>query len=284
MTSQELVARVLDIARHYKTLYVRGCFGTPLTKANKERYIAHHSYNRKKTRAAKIRAASEDTFGFDCVCLIKGVLWGWTGDRSKSYGGARYAVNGVPDIDADTMIRKCPDASASGWAKIEPGEVVWCSGHIGVYIGDGLAVECSPAWANGVQVTAVGNIGRKSGYNTRSWQKHGHLPYVSYGKTATVTQEPVKQETAQKDVRAKGVAAAYDKSIAGTYRVQAAAGLNARDEASLSGKVLVTIPNGTEVRCYGYYSAVGGRKWLYVVFDHRGVTYRAFCAGEYLRK
>ena len=29
-------------------------------------------------------------------------------------------------------------------------------------------------------MTAVGNIGAKSGYNTRTWTKHGKLPYVTY--------------------------------------------------------------------------------------------------------
>ena len=53
-------------------------------------------------------------------------------------------------------------------------------GHIGVYIGDGLAVECTPKWDNKVQITAVANIGKKAGYNSRKWTKHGKLPYVEY--------------------------------------------------------------------------------------------------------
>lgn len=52
------------------------------------------------------------------------------------------------------------------------------SGHIGVYIGGGLAVECSPKWENCVQITACNRI--ISGYNTRTWTKHGKIPYVSY--------------------------------------------------------------------------------------------------------
>ena len=106
MKSSELVAKVTDIAKHYKTLYVMGCFGAPMTAANKTRYTQNHSYNKAAARTAMIMAASDDTFGFDCVNLIKGILWGWTGDKSKAYGGAKYAVNGVPDIGADTMITK----------------------------------------------------------------------------------------------------------------------------------------------------------------------------------
>ena len=188
MKSSELVAKVVDIAKHYKTLYVMGCFGAPMTATNKTRYTKNHTYNMAAARTAMIMAATPDTFGFDCVNLIKAVLWGWTGDKTKAYGGAKYAVNEVPDIGADTMITKCKDASASGWDNLDPGEVVWTTGHIGVYIGNGLAVECSPRWENKVQITAVGNIGAKNGYNTRTWKKHGHLPYVIYDKTVTPTQ------------------------------------------------------------------------------------------------
>jgi hypothetical protein len=124
-----------------------------------------------------IKAASSDTFGFDCCGLIKGILWGWSGDKSKTYGGATYKSNGVPDDSADTIITKCTDVSTD-FTKIEVGEAVWKKGHIGVYIGDGLAIESTPAWKNGVQITACNCS--KSGYNRRNWTKHGKLPYVEY--------------------------------------------------------------------------------------------------------
>ena len=54
-----------------------------------------------------IMNASSDTFGFDCVCLVKGVLWGWNGDLSATYGGAKYTSNNVPDISADSMMKVC---------------------------------------------------------------------------------------------------------------------------------------------------------------------------------
>lgn len=188
MKAQTLIDKLVDVAKNYKTLYVMGCFGAPMTAANKTRYInngAANGYNAKADRKAMIQAASADTFGFDCVCLIKGILWGWCGDASKVYGGSGYAVNGVPDISADQMITKCSGVSTTGWDKMMPGEAVWCSGHIGVYIGDGLAVECTPAWKNKVQITAVANIGKKSGYDARTWTKHGKLPYVDYSGVTT---------------------------------------------------------------------------------------------------
>lgn len=196
MKASEFIAKLKKIATGYKTLYVMGCFGAPMTATNKTRYInngASDGYNAKPARRAMIQAASADTFGFDCVCLIKGVLWGWSGDKNKIYGGAGYAINGVPDIGADTMITKCSGLSTD-FFKLVPGEAVWMKGHIGVYIGDGLAVECTPSWDNKVQITACNCS--KSGYNRRNWTKHGKLPYIEYDVQETTTSpEPEKPST-----------------------------------------------------------------------------------------
>lgn len=168
MNNNEFVRVLKSIANNQKTLYVMGCFGAPMTAANKIRYTNNQDYNRKTSRAAMIKSASADTFGFDCVGLIKGVLWGWNGDAERLYGGADYASNGVPDVNADTMIARCKDVSTD-FPNIEVGEAVWIPGHIGVYIGDGKVVECTPQWRNGVQITSK-----------RKWQKHGKLPYIIY--------------------------------------------------------------------------------------------------------
>jgi hypothetical protein len=186
MTNKEFVQKLKNIATNYKTLYVMGCFGSPMTPANKTRYCNNHVYNKQASRQSMIKAASPDTFGFDCVNLIKGVLWGWKGDKSHVYGGATYAINGVPDVSADGMITKCTNLSTD-FSKIEVGEAVWCKGHIGVYIGDGLAIECTPLWKNGVQITSCNRT--IAGYNRRNWTKHGKLPYITYVKENRSTLE-----------------------------------------------------------------------------------------------
>ena len=179
MTNEEFVKKLKNVL-NYKTLYVIGCFGAPMTEKNKTRYInngSHNGYNARSERKAMIQAATDDTFGFDCVCLIKGILWGWNGDKTKNYGGATYASNGVPDIGADSIINVCKNISTD-FNNIEVGELLWTSGHVGIYIGDGLAIECTPSWKNGVQITACNRT--VSGYNRRNWKKHGKLPYITY--------------------------------------------------------------------------------------------------------
>lgn len=179
MNSQEFVAKLKAVATDYKTLYVTGCFGAPLNDYNKKRWMGEYAANAKEPRKSNILNASPDTFGFDCVNLIKAILWGWCGDASAEYGGGKYQSNGVPDIDEGTMFSRCTEQS-SDFSHIEVGEAVWMQGHIGVYIGDGLAVECTPAWENGVQITACNCS--VAGYHRRDWTKHGKLPYVTYSE------------------------------------------------------------------------------------------------------
>lgn len=197
-TGHELATACENVAKNYKTLYVLGCIGAPMNQSNKNRYTNNLSYNMKTERKSKILAASADTFGFDCVCLIKSLLWGWCGDKGKTYGGAKYASNGVPDIGTEQIIDVCSGVTTD-FSKIIVGELLWMKGHVGIYIGNGLAVECTPSWKDGVQITAVHNIGKKSGYNGRSWTKHGKLPYVTYGadevETETPTETPATKPT-----------------------------------------------------------------------------------------
>ena len=178
MDNTEFVRRAVDAAQNHKTLYVMCCFGAPMNSTNKARYTSNHPFNAQTSRKNKINEASYDTFGFDCVCFIKGLLWGWNDNVNWIYGGAVYKSNWVDDDTFYGMLAQCVGVS-SNFSNIVPGEMVYMPGHVGIYIGEGLAVECTPIWKDGVQITAVGNIGNKIGYNTRTWQKHGKLRFIN---------------------------------------------------------------------------------------------------------
>lgn len=279
MKVSDFVDKLVDIAKNYKTLYVMGCFGAPMTAKNKTRYTNNYEYNSRASRAKLIKNASVDTFGFDCVNLIKGVLWGWSGDKNKVYGGATFKSNGVPDTSADGMIKLCTGLSTD-FSKIEVGEAVWRTGHIGVYIGDGLAVECTPAWKNKVQITAVSNIGTKSGYNARKWTKHGKLPWIDY---TVEKKEEAKTETKTETAEVKVEAALKkDTTLSGKYTVTPVAGLHIRVGAGTNKKSLGVLKKGTVVRNYGYYNVTStGAKWLYVKASDGTLGY---CSYSYLKK
>ena len=192
------LAQAACAASKEKTLYVFGAYGGALHEENKQRALAAYAYNRKAARVEKIRNAEEEVFGFDCSGLIKGLLWGWNGDKKGRNGGASYASNGVPDQNADGMFACCADASED-FSDIRVGEAVWLPGHIGIYIGEGLAVESSPKWADGVQVTACNCS--KAGYHRRNWKKHGKLPYVTYDAPAQIPMAVLSRGDQGKQVR-----------------------------------------------------------------------------------
>ena len=185
MTNIELKNKLLDIVNNYKTIYGMGTWGWVVTQTAIDRKVKESSWWTSSKVKTISKVIDKGYFMFDCVGLIKGILWGWDGSN-KIYGGAGYACNGVPDVNTEGMLAKCKNVSTN-FSNIEVGEYLWMSGHCAIYIGDGLCVECTPIWKNGVQITAVANIGKKSGYNSRTWTKHGKLPYITYEK------EEVKQ-------------------------------------------------------------------------------------------
>ena len=84
--------------------------------------------------------------------------------------------------------------------------------------------------------------------------------------------------------RATEAARSYSKSFAGAYAVTASSGLHIRNGAGTNKASLAVLPKGTRVQNYGYYTLVGGVKWLYVQVTYRGVKYTGFCSAQYLAK
>lgn len=171
MTRKDFLDK-LTLAVNSKTLYVVGGFGAPATEKNKKRYSTNHDYNKKI--ADTIMAQPSDCFFFDCCGLVKGVLWGWEANKDLVYGGATYKSNGLPDLGTESLIAACSDVSTD-FGKIEPGELLWQQGHVGVYVGDGVAIESTGLWKDGVQLVPLSK--RTGKYE---WKKHGKLPWVDY--------------------------------------------------------------------------------------------------------
>lgn len=86
-----------------------------------------------------------------------------------------------------------------------------------------------------------------------------------------------------KHIKATDPAKCFERALAGTYKVTASA-LNIRNGAGITKKIMVTIPKGTIVKNFGYYSKSLGTKWLYIQFDHKDVTYTGFASSKYLAR
>lgn len=117
---------------------------------------------------------------FDCVCLIKSILWGFNFSVG-GHGGAIYLANGVPDINANRMIEVCTNISRD-FTNIKIGEILWLNGHVGIYAGDRNVVEATTAWLDKVLISYVDSNGARirDGRQVYTWVKHGKLPYITY--------------------------------------------------------------------------------------------------------
>lgn len=78
-------------------------------------------------------------------------------------------------------------------------------------------------------------------------------------------------------------AKSFSKALSGVYKVTATK-LNIRCGAGTLKKVIITIPKGTEITCYGYYTKVLNTTWLYVQFTYNGKKYTGFASIKYLVK
>lgn len=234
MKASSFTSKLKEIATKEKTVYAWGMFGSPITRAivngKASQYPSWYTSNKVYGIFEPLYGLNPPVWGFDCVGLVKGVLWGWNDDSSKTYGGAVYASNGVPDISADAMISRCFSVSTD-FSSVTVGEFLWMKGHCGVYIGNGLAVESTPAWENGVQITACNCY--KTGYKSRYWTKHGKLPYIVYECTenASSVKEVSNTVAVELAVLKKGSKGATVKTLQRLLKSLGYKGKNGRDLA-----------------------------------------------------
>ena len=123
-----------------------------------------------------------DLWYFDCVGVIKSVLWEFEFDTQYRRGGAVYESNGVPDVGADKMFSEYCYNKSNDFTKIEVGELVWMDGHIGTYIGDRKVIESTSAWEGKVVISDLGNNGERTrnGRKIYSWEYHGKCKFIDY--------------------------------------------------------------------------------------------------------
>lgn len=246
--AKDFVAKVKNIAQNYNTVYCWGSFGFPITQANITRLAGQYPLIYTDAMQTKLRSLiGKNYFGFDCVGLIKGVLWGFTGNSTKANGGTAYCSNGVNDIDCNAMFNLCSGQSTD-FSDIVPGEFLWMQGHIGVYIGDGLAVEATASWGNKVQITAVTNIGAKSGYNSRRWTKHGKSPFIDYS-----------------DVIVSVASGSANKAKYTIGRTNSP--VNIREKADITEKVITKLAAGAQVQLTGKTVKDGKYTWAEVLYN-----------------
>ena len=101
----------------------------------------------------------------DCVGLIKGYCW--YDPEAQTIG---YARNGMPDIATEQMIEWCSESGSISTMPEIPGLLLWMEGHVGIYIGNGYAIEAM-GHRYGVVKTQVAG---------RGWVLWGKIPCIEY--------------------------------------------------------------------------------------------------------
>jgi len=147
--------------------YVWGTFGHVLTEsvlgykieqypdiASAEDFIRDNWLNRRTT---------------DCVGLIKS--YGWFDPNTMSIN---YGTNGMPDYNADSMYAAA-EANKTDYGTMDNmpeiiGLALWKPGHIGVYIGNGYAIEAMGTYYGVVKTEVTG----------RGWSGWCKIPYIEY--------------------------------------------------------------------------------------------------------
>ena len=254
MTAAAFCAQLLAIANGCKTAYMLGPWGWPANDKMITRATTQGS-NAQTNRQwlPKANAIKGNGFLFDCVGLIKGILWGWCGDLSRTYGGAGYACNGVPDYDAKKMIDCCRDVSTD-FSAIVLGEAVWMDGHIGVYVGAGVVVESTPKWQGGVQCSTLSNLAgsqKLSGtVGCRRWTKHGKLPWIDYAAADKPADTNTKEDGNMTKELEEQVRRIVREEIAKMEAERAALPAAAWAEEELAAAVAAGITDGKRPQSY----------------------------------
>lgn len=130
----------------------------------------------------------------DCIGLIKAYLWCDSAtDTSPTYIAAQ-------DQSANSMYNICKERGYINTMPELEGVLVFMSGHVGVYIGNGEVIEAMN-FARGVV---------KTKFAGRGWQRWGKCPYITYtGKTSTNTAASTTTKKSIEEVAKAVIAGKY---------------------------------------------------------------------------
>ena len=163
-----------------------------LLKRKTEQYPSHYGSSRTSTYKKHI---ANRMVCSDCIGMIKGFFWTNGGKGVLEYlnGGAefssKYGSNNCPDKGANGMLswlksKGCQHGDISTLPDV-PGILLFKSGHVGVYVGGGYAVEAQ-GFTYGVKKTKV---------SKRPWKEWAYLPssMLTYDSSAVVVPDTDEQ-------------------------------------------------------------------------------------------
>ncbi len=232
-------------------------------------------YNAHKPLARNYKVTYSDAWcaTFVSACAIK---TGMT-DLIPTECSCFYMIQGFQRLgrwqENDAYTPKAGDIIFYDWQDSGVGDNTGVADHVGIVetVSSGTITVIEGNYSNSVKRRSIP-------VNGRFIRGYGLPAYDAEASGNT----PVKPGAPVKKVSATKYATGFERSLAGTYHTTA--NLNMRNGAGTSHKVLTVLKNGTAVKNYGYFTEVGGTKWLYVQVTVDGVQYTGFCSGKYLKK
>lgn len=193
-------------------------------------------------------------------------------DQSNRYGvikmvrkyGSMKAIKEKTEADCSSLVRGC--CIQNGF---DPGDFA-TSGEAAKLEATGKFEKRQSVSANTVLYNGDVLVTKTSGHTVIVVS--GNSRSASNGQSAA----PVTSKTAKSSAQKKSSA------VAGTYKTST--DCHMRNGAGKQNASMVVLEQGTEVRCYGYYSEYQGVKWLYVQVTYKGVKYTGFVSERVLNK
>ena len=167
------------------TIYVYGTFGQELSESLINQKAKQYLYNLpRKGIYRKALLSSGREYAFDCVGLIKAYLWG-------GHGNIKY--NASQDVSANGILNASKVKGKIKTMPEIPGLLVQMNGHVGVYIGNGYVIECTPNKTFAKQNHKGGGV-CKTKLSARKWTNWCQCPWITYEKTNNKPIEEPKKE------------------------------------------------------------------------------------------
>lgn len=162
--------------------YCKAQLGKPYWWGTFGQIATESLYNQKKKQYPKYYTANDfkSQFGqrvHDCVGLIKGYLWSETPNSTPIY-------NSKQDKDVSGMKANCTETGDIKTLPELKGVLVFMSGHVGIYIGNGEVIE-----ARGHSYGVV-----KTKLAERKWISWGKLRWIEYEEELKMFEQGQEKE------------------------------------------------------------------------------------------
>lgn len=181
--------------------------------------------------------------------------------------------------ESDSYVPKVGDGIIYDWEDDGRGDDTEGHDHIGIVVTAGKT-SFTVVEGNAGSPSQVRRIKRT--VNQRYIRGFITPDYTAAAKKLTPKESAQKPVASKKKTTSTGKSYAkeYSASIKGTYQIIARDGLNLREGAGTSYKIILAMHAGDTVKCYGYHTGA----WYYVQYTAGKNTYDGFCSKTYLRK